>query len=199
MSKAPLNTSIKLPKTLSGVAGEYFVAGELSRRGYIASVTLRNTRGVDILAASSDVSKSVGIQVKTNQNSVRLWMMNEKAEAIVSEDLFYVFVNLNGGSGQPTYHVVSSEVVANYCQISHAEWLAETGRKGQTRNDTPMRKFSDKECIYLDAWHLLGLWRYYRFNSLNLSFSFAFALIYNILKFLCNLPLDWFLFPKFLP
>ncbi|PIW68446.1 MAG: aspartate ammonia-lyase, partial [Candidatus Omnitrophica bacterium CG12_big_fil_rev_8_21_14_0_65_42_8] len=33
---------------LSGVAGEYLVAGELSRRGYIASITLRNSKGVDI-------------------------------------------------------------------------------------------------------------------------------------------------------
>jgi hypothetical protein len=37
----------RLSTGLSGVAGEYFVAAELSRRGYIASITLRNTRGVD--------------------------------------------------------------------------------------------------------------------------------------------------------
>jgi len=29
----------------SGVSGEYFVAAELSRVGYIASITLRKTRG----------------------------------------------------------------------------------------------------------------------------------------------------------
>jgi hypothetical protein len=28
---------------LTGVAGEYFVAAELSRRGYIASITMRNS------------------------------------------------------------------------------------------------------------------------------------------------------------
>jgi hypothetical protein len=52
---------------LCGVAGEYFVAAELSRRGYVASLTLRNTRGIDILASNIDATKSVGIQVKAIQ------------------------------------------------------------------------------------------------------------------------------------
>ena len=48
----------KLSKILSGVSGEYFVAAELSRRGYIASITLRNSRGIDILCATEDRGKA---------------------------------------------------------------------------------------------------------------------------------------------
>lgn len=47
----------RLSTGLSGVAGEYFVAAELSRRGYIASITLRNTRGIDILASDAEMRK----------------------------------------------------------------------------------------------------------------------------------------------
>ena len=47
-------SSDKLSAGLTGVSGEYFVAGELSRRGYVASITLRNTRGIDILVSNSD-------------------------------------------------------------------------------------------------------------------------------------------------
>ena len=57
----------RLPSVLAGVAGEYFVAAELSRRGYIASISLRNTRGVDVLATNQDGSRSVTIQCKTSQ------------------------------------------------------------------------------------------------------------------------------------
>lgn len=46
-----------LETTLVGFAGEYFVAAELSLRGYLASITLRNSRGIDIIASSSDASK----------------------------------------------------------------------------------------------------------------------------------------------
>src|SRR5438445_1186154 len=90
----------KLEGVLCGVAGEYFVAAELSRLGYIASITLRNTRGVDILASNRDATKSVAIQVKTNQRGAPEWILTEKIErgeetrADVPENLFFVFVNL---------------------------------------------------------------------------------------------------------
>ena len=51
---------------LAGVAGEYFVAAELSRRGFIASITLRNTRGIDIVVTNKDATKTVTIQCKTS-------------------------------------------------------------------------------------------------------------------------------------
>ena len=40
--------SIGFSSILTGVSGEYFAAAELSRRGYVASITLRNTKGIDI-------------------------------------------------------------------------------------------------------------------------------------------------------
>jgi hypothetical protein len=57
----------KIPSILVGVAGEYFVAAELSRRGYIASISLRNTRGIDILATNEDATRSITIQCKASQ------------------------------------------------------------------------------------------------------------------------------------
>jgi hypothetical protein len=59
---------VKLSGIQVGITGEYLVAAELSRRGYVATLTLRNTRGIDILASNSDATKSVGIQVKTAQS-----------------------------------------------------------------------------------------------------------------------------------
>src|SRR5262245_60002796 len=85
-----------VPSNLVGVSGEYFVAAELSRRGYAASITLRNMRSVDILAANSDATRSVVIQVKTNSKKNKKWIMNKKEETIQSNSLFYVFVNLKG-------------------------------------------------------------------------------------------------------
>jgi hypothetical protein len=65
---------------LTGVAGEYFVAVELSRRGYIASISLRTTRGIDILATSQSGRRSITIQCKTSLRTTKKWMLNEKAE-----------------------------------------------------------------------------------------------------------------------
>ena len=114
----------------SGVAGEYLVAGELSRRGYIASIILRNTRGVDILAANEAGTRSVEIQVKTNQDDSRKWVLSEKAKSLSDPGFFYVFVALRGLL-QPRYHIVPSAVVVRFTRRFHREWLA--GRRRARR------------------------------------------------------------------
>ena len=145
--------SKKLESTLVGVAGEYLVAGELSLRGYIASITLRNSRGIDIIASNSDGSKSVSIQVKTNSNGGKSWILNKKSEEYFSNNHYYIFVALNNVNERPCFHIVPSKKVAKYTSTSHANWLKGRKRDGTKRKDTAMRKFNDHENIYLEAWH----------------------------------------------
>src|SRR3989344_1263420 len=118
----------KLSSVLSGVSGEYFVAAELSARGYIASITLRNTKGVDVLCSNEDASKSVAIQVKTNKRSARDWVLNQKSEDYYADNLFYVFVNLNNGEKSPDYFIVPSKDVARHSKENHQVWLDTPGR-----------------------------------------------------------------------
>lgn len=147
----------ELTSLLSGVAGEYFVAAELSRRGYLASITLRNTKGVDILCSNADATKTVAIQVKTNRRSNREWMLNQKAETFYADNHFYVFVNLHDDKQQPDYFIVHSKIVANHVKETHATWLAAPGKDGRAHIDTTMRKFADLGEEYKDRWDLLGL------------------------------------------
>ncbi len=149
---------IKSDSILTGVAGEYLVAGELSKRGYIASITLRNTREIDILVSNRDATKSVGIQVKSTRNSnARHWILNEKSENYYADNLFYVFVNLKEGDQRPDFFVVPSKIVAKQITKSHKSWLKRPNRSGGKHKDTPMRQFFDKEENYLEHWELLHL------------------------------------------
>jgi len=50
---------------LIGAAGEYFVAAELSRRGWLATVTIKNAPGTDVLAQHGATKQVVAIQTKT--------------------------------------------------------------------------------------------------------------------------------------
>ena len=59
----------KISPILVGVAGEYCVAAELSNLGYIASITLRNTKGIDIIATNERGKKTVNIQVNPGSDS----------------------------------------------------------------------------------------------------------------------------------
>ena len=141
---------------MSGIAGEYFVAAELTRRGYIASLTLRNTRGIDILASNLNATKSVGIQVKAVQGRGKSWMLNQKVESSEATNLFFVFIRLNHLDA-PEYYIVPREEVSRFSADNHKLWLDTPGRKGQKHNDNPLRQFKDPANKYRDRWDLLGL------------------------------------------
>lgn len=147
----------KISPILAGVSGEYFVAAELSRRGYICSVTLKNTKGIDILVCNEDASKTLGIQVKTNQINKVEWILNEKCERLTDENFFYVFVNLRKINELPEFYIVPSKIVAKFTSFNHSKWLSGKGKSGKQRNDSNMRKFRDMEKEYLNRWDLLNL------------------------------------------
>ena len=145
----------KLSNNTSGVAGEYFVAAELSRLGFITSVTLKNAKGIDILVTDENAQIFIGIQVKTTQNKRKGWVLNQKSEDFFGKDLFYVFVILNEIGKMPEFHIVPSIVVAGNVASDHKKWLEIPGKNGQKHNDNPVRLFKDEEDKYLNKWNLL--------------------------------------------
>jgi hypothetical protein len=154
----PNELESKRNRVLTGVTGEYYVAVELSRRGFIASITLRNTKGVDVLCSNADASKSVGIQVKARNGMQRSWILSQKGEEYYADTLFYVFVNVSEDSKRPPeFTVVPSKVVADYIREKHLTWLKGTKKNGQPRKDSTMRQFRDPTEQYLGRWDLLGL------------------------------------------
>jgi hypothetical protein len=52
-------------KNNSALAGEFLVAGELSRRGYSVSITKGKAKAIDIFASTRDGTK-IAIDVKTS-------------------------------------------------------------------------------------------------------------------------------------
>lgn len=146
--------SEKLSKGLSGIAGEYFVAAELSCRGFMASITLRNNDSIDIHATKLSDKKMLAIQVKTKQQG-RSWPLNKKAEDLMADNLYYVFVSLRSLDERPDYFVVPSATVAHRIKSGHCEWLDTPGKKGQPHNDTNMRMFVDIKEEFLERWDFL--------------------------------------------
>ena len=146
-----------LESTLVGVAGEYFVAAELSLRGYLASVTLRNSRGIDIIASSADAAQSVSIQVKTSKWKTPKWILSKKSEDFVSDSHFYVFVLLKSFGTRPDFIVAPSIAVREYIYTTHREWLKGSKRDGTQRQDSNIRNFADPEGQHRERWDVLGL------------------------------------------
>jgi hypothetical protein len=147
----------KLNNILRGITGEYYVAAELSKRGYIASLTLRNTKGVDILCSNADAKKVVGIQVKTHEAESREWMLDKKVEGYIADNLFYIFVTLNNRVKHPDFFIVPSKTLSEIIKNDYERWMGKLDRKGQKHKETDRRKFRDPKGIYLNRWDLLDL------------------------------------------
>lgn len=140
----------------TGLTGEYYVAAELSKRGYVASITLKNTHNIDILASCADGSRTVSIQVKTSSGENKKWGVGPRAENISSPNFFYVFVNLNHDKESPEFHIVSSEVVAQRVKKNLKNW-SRIKEKNTSRKKSSVRIFTDEDCEYIDLWEDLGL------------------------------------------
>ena len=114
---------LKIEPIQIGVAWEYLAAGELSLRGWVSSITLRNSRGIDIIASNPEGTTSISIQVKTNSDGVNKWILTKKAEEYYSENHIYIFVAIKGLGQRPEYRIVASERVARQMKEGHQNWL----------------------------------------------------------------------------
>ena len=135
---------MKLSKQLSGIAGEYYVAAELSRRGYLAAITLRNSNGLDILVSNIDGNKIFSIQVKSTQNK-RKWILSKKVETEFSAKKYFVFVNIPSNINlSPEYTIIHSKILADHIYKGHRDWLSKPGKNRKIRNDSNARQFDPR-------------------------------------------------------
>ena len=75
-----------------GNAGEYFVAGELERRGFTVAVPMSNTELFDVLAIERSTNKQIAIQVKTTSYRKKEWSLGLKNETLIGDNIFYILV-----------------------------------------------------------------------------------------------------------
>ena len=143
-------------KISTGNSGEYFVAGELERRGFTVAIPMSNVKDFDILAINRTTYKQYAIQVKTTRLRARKWTLNKKNEDLIGENIIYILVALNE-LDNPEYHIVPSKIIANTKKKSHREWLDKPGIHGQPHNDTNRRDFFDNENKYLNNWKILDI------------------------------------------
>ncbi|NVJ85782.1 MAG: aspartate ammonia-lyase [Algoriphagus sp.] len=148
-------TNNKLSKGITGIAGEYYAAAELSRRGFMASITLRNNEGVDILALDPNGLKTFAIQVKTIQNGNKKWPLNKKYEREKRKNLYYIFVMLKSEFERPEFYIVPGDELAENIKNNHQTWLNAPGRNGQPHKDNDIRIFRDNVDFYKEKWELL--------------------------------------------
>jgi predicted AAA+ superfamily ATPase len=98
----------------SHLAGEYFVAAELYRRGFSIGMTIGNAKAIDLFANKENSTISIQVKAIKNKKSIG-WPITEKN---LMRGIIYVFVNLNDHEIPDYYILTTEEVMQNYKQYS---------------------------------------------------------------------------------
>jgi hypothetical protein len=153
-------------KITRGNASQFFVAGELCRRGYSAVVTLGNTPNTDILCSNIEGTRFIHIQVKTFVPGNRSCSVGVKAEKDFGDNFFWVLVGLPEPQSKSSfeYYIIPSSDMAKNIYQGHHSWLEALGKNGQKHNDSGVRAVNlppQKSFVgwdireYRDRWDLL--------------------------------------------
>ena len=94
-----------MDKNTTRLAGEFLVAGELSRRGIPVSITIGNAKSIDIIASTA--MGDIKIETKAGRTKSN-WPISKE---LVAEDSFYIFVYLKTANQieknmPPEYYIV---------------------------------------------------------------------------------------------
>lgn len=128
-------------KGYRGDASQFFIAGELCRRGLVAVITMGNCPNTDILCSNSEGTKFVHVQVKTFVPGNRTCSVGLKAEKNFGENFFWIL----GGIPTPKqsrdfeFYIIPAKVMASNVNKAHQLWLRTPGKSGVPHNDNKVR------------------------------------------------------------
>jgi len=127
----------RIPSTLTGAAGEHFVACRLSALGYPTALTRGGSPTVDLMVGSKTGQATISIQVKTSNWAWRgfkrksernhwEWDVGRKGLELVSNNILYAFVDMRWNDQSfalPDVFIVPSSVVADFLKPDWSRFM----------------------------------------------------------------------------
>ena len=154
---------------LVGNAGEYFIVGELLRRGITAGLVPRNAPHLDILATNQ--TKTVRIRAKTKSGTSTAWQWVAKKDGKVfhevGEEDYTILVDLKEPQSQPDYYIFKTTDLDRIIEEDFKRWLGLPGRKGRPHDPNSTHRalyltgkyahYASEILAQKNKWETLGL------------------------------------------
>ncbi|MBN2565651.1 MAG: hypothetical protein JXB46_08070 [Candidatus Eisenbacteria bacterium] len=142
-------------------AGEYFVVGELSKRGAFAVTFAGNMPKIDVIACNQDQTRTIHIQVKTKRGG-RNWhssiVGSQPMEPQSDEANFWVFVDLGDVTASPRYWVVPDWWIRDDIYQAHRAYLESHGGKRARTPDSTHHSIDENRLKEWEGrWDVLGI------------------------------------------
>ncbi|AIE86042.1 hypothetical protein [Fimbriimonas ginsengisoli] len=155
-------------KSHRGASSQFFVAGELCRRGLVAVLTLGNCPNTDVLVSNKAGTRFAHVQVKTYRpGRDKTVSVGTKAERDYGPAFFWVLAGIPEIESLAgwEYYVVPSSEFSKIVLANHQLWMDTPGMKGQAHNESKVRAVAVPPAktpytvhsieSYLDRWDLI--------------------------------------------
>lgn len=109
------------------LAGEFYVAAELNRRGIFASVTYGAAKNADVLAFDHQSRQTAVIEVKTTASPNKKWLTGQHSidKNSIDAQLFWVLVlvpSIEGAETAPRFFVFTSTELVEKVSENHGAY-----------------------------------------------------------------------------
>ena len=154
-STLPKRTKSGMNSVMKGNTGEFYALAELSRRGWTAAQTARNTRVYDILARKD--AHQVGIRVKTKTSDAHVFQWNAKATGEIFLDIgandFTILVDIPENHDKfPLFYILRTHILDEWLKTDFNVWVNTPGKiKEQRDPENKRRLFYVATLIFLDT------------------------------------------------
>ena len=118
------NRGSQQQKYALNLAGEFYVAAELNRRGIFASVTYGAAKNADVLAFDQQSRQTAVIEVKTTASPNKKWLTGQHSidKNAIDAQLFWVLVlvsSTEGADTAPRFFVFTSKELVEKVSENH--------------------------------------------------------------------------------
>lgn len=128
---------------ISGMAGEFLVAGKLFKRGYQVAITLGNAKSIDLFVQNPNNSKTFNVQVKTLRNKNCFPIRKES----INPNYIYIFVILNQNEQNENFYILNgNEILTNIDNFFGSSYKKITSMPAI--NYGPLKKFENNWVIF---------------------------------------------------
>jgi hypothetical protein len=157
---------------ITGAAGEYFAAAELSAHGWIATISVRGAPVTDVLAQHAETHRLIAVQTKAAGPGMTDFQLRGSTKTNVDaagnriplrdeipdkgDNEWFVFVGLKEPGERPDYFVVPRNVVAVLIYAVHVHRARMPKKGGGERAGAAHRRLRRRELEpYRDQFQLL--------------------------------------------
>lgn len=149
-------------RLITGMAGEYLVAGQMSLRGWTANLTYKNYPGVDIIGQHPQLGANTIAQIQVKSSEYPSFWVGIKhsqrgdMSQLIKGPYVLVYFSYKDGHVEPEYYILTKQQMIDVINQSDDTWQSKQHKKPLSP-DYSIKIYIDRDNLgqFKDKWEML--------------------------------------------